>query len=98
MDKMLRDYCLREILLGGDGEDSIQITDRTILHGIQSMVPMIVTGAYLNETEQGHWYLVVEVDMPEAGNWWMEDYICFEVCYLERRRVKKNGSWKLVAL
>ncbi len=99
MDKMLRDYCLREIMLSGGDDDSIEITDRTIMIGIQSMVPMLVTGAYLNETEPGHWYLVVEVDLPDLPYCqWMEDYICFEVCYLERRRVQKNGSWRLKVL
>lgn len=99
LDKMLRDYCLREILMGGKEDDSIAITDPTILLGVQSMVPMLVTGAYLNETEPGHWYLVVEVKLPDLPFYdWIEDYVCFEVCYLERKRVQKNGAWRLKVL
>ena len=85
MDKILRDFCIREILLSGSDDDSIEITDRTMLQGIQSMVPLIVTGAYINETKPGHWYLVVEVALPEIPLCdWSEDYICFEICYRTR--------------
>ena len=98
MDKMLRDFCLREILLCGSQDDTIEVTDLTILHGVQSAVPMLVTGAYIQEMEPGHWYLVVEVDIPETVDWWMENYVCFEICYLERKRIRKDGGWKLRVL